>query len=71
MRSRGYGLKGRTAYSNYTFDRRDQWALGALVIVGGYVLISSLRGAMYFRYYLSMKGHETSALMISALFFMP
>lgn len=69
MRSRGYGLKGRTAYSNYTFDRRDQWALGALVIVGGYVLISSLRGAMYFRYYPSMKGHETSALMISALFF--
>ncbi|MDU0205416.1 energy-coupling factor transporter transmembrane component T [Paenibacillus sp. MAH-36] len=67
MRSRGYGLKGRTAYSNYTFDRRDQWALGALTIVGGYVLISSLCGAMYFRYYPSMKGHGLSAFTISAL----
>ncbi len=37
MRSRGYGLPGRTAYSNYRFDARDRAAMltiaGLLVVV--------------------------------------
>lgn len=43
MRSRGYGLKGRTSFSNYRFDKRDAGMLAlmftlTLVIVAGAVL---------------------------------
>jgi energy-coupling factor transport system permease protein len=31
MRSRGYGLSGRTHYSNYRFDVRDWWMLALIV----------------------------------------
>jgi energy-coupling factor transport system permease protein len=36
MRCRGYGLKGRTAFSNYRFDKRDQ---AALAVIFGLVLL--------------------------------
>ena len=32
MKSRGYGLTGRTAYSNYVFDKRDVTALIYLAV---------------------------------------
>ena len=35
MRSRGYGLPGRTAFSIYRFDRRDKSALLFLLFCGG------------------------------------
>lgn len=56
MKSRGYGLPGRTAYSNFTFDRRDGLVLGCIVFLGGYVLAGSLLGGLAFRYFPSMKG---------------
>ncbi|MDD9271197.1 energy-coupling factor transporter transmembrane component T [Paenibacillus sp. GCM10023248] len=68
MRSRGYGLKGRTAYSNYTFDRRDRRALCALGVCGGYCILNAMRGTLYFRYFPSMKGHDMSLLTVSTLF---
>jgi energy-coupling factor transport system permease protein len=33
MKSRGYGLKGRTAYSNYRFDARDRILLIILIVL--------------------------------------
>lgn len=33
MRCRGYGLKGRTAFSNYRFDRRDGILLGIMALL--------------------------------------
>ena len=36
MRCRGYGLKGRTAFSNYHFDKRDK---AALAVIFGLVLL--------------------------------
>jgi len=39
MRSRGYGLKGRTAYSNYRFDARDRAALAFLLAAIALVLV--------------------------------
>ena len=38
MKSRGYGLKGRTAFSIYRFDRRDRLALGWLLFCGIMIL---------------------------------
>lgn len=38
MKSRGYGLPGRTSFSMFRFDRRDQWLslimIGLLIVVG-------------------------------------
>jgi energy-coupling factor transport system permease protein len=56
MKSRGYGLPGRTAFSLYRFDRRDQAALlylllCSLVIVGG-----ALLGGLRWRYYPTVQG---------------
>ena len=38
MRSRGYGLPGRTCFSIYRLDRRDKGLLGWLALSGGYVV---------------------------------
>ncbi|MEI3063943.1 MAG: ATP-binding cassette domain-containing protein [Oscillospiraceae bacterium] len=51
MRSRGYGLPGRTAFSIYRFDDRDKTALAWLIFCGAYILSGWLAGGTYFRYY--------------------
>ncbi|GLX68068.1 energy-coupling factor transporter transmembrane component T [Paenibacillus glycanilyticus] len=61
MRSRGYGLPGRTAFSLFRFDRRDGYAITAIAVVGGYTLIGSYSHAMYYRYFPSMNGVELTA----------
>ena len=38
MRSRGYGLPGRTAFSIYRFDDRDKAALAWLIFCGAYLI---------------------------------
>lgn len=61
MRSRGYGLRGRTAFSLFRFDRRDRSALAFLTLIGGYVITGAYAGAMHVRYFPSMRGVELSA----------
>lgn len=39
MKSRGYGLKGRSAYSNYHFTKRDFNVIAALFLLGVYFLL--------------------------------
>ncbi len=56
MRGRGYGLKGRTAFSIFRFDSRDKKALAVIGGLGTYVIIGSWFGGMYWRYFPSMKG---------------
>lgn len=51
MKGRGYGLPGRTAFSLYRFDRRDRAVLLWLLVLGGVLLLLSLLGAAYVRYY--------------------
>ncbi|WP_235550516.1 energy-coupling factor transporter transmembrane component T [Paenibacillus sp. Soil750] len=65
MKSRGYGLQGRTAFSIFTWDSRDKTALIALVVSGGYILIGAVTKAMYFRYFPSMRGVGLSIYSIS------
>lgn len=60
MKSRGYGLPGRTAFSIFTFDKRDATALFCIVCLAAYVLCGSLLGGMYFSYFPSMKGAGAS-----------
>ena len=51
MRSRGFGLRGRTAFSNYRFDARDRAAMGILAGLFAVVLAGLFAGqntAVYF-----------------------
>lgn len=60
MKARGYGLPGRTAFSIFTFDKRDKIALMYIMFFGMYTLIGSVFGGVYFRYFPSMKSIELS-----------
>ena len=68
MRSRGYGLPGRTAFSIYRFDDRDKNVLAWLIFCGTYILSGWLAGGMYFRYYPTVKTALWTPLMISFMF---
>ena len=51
MKSRGYGLPGRTAFSIYRLDDRDKQALLFLSFCGLYLLAGSLSNAFGFLYF--------------------
>jgi len=50
MKSRGYGLPGRTAFSIYRFDRRDKKALLFLLLCGGGIITGAVFGKLKFVY---------------------
>jgi energy-coupling factor transport system permease protein len=56
MKSRGYGLPGRTAFSIYRFDKRDRAILLWLLVLGGYILVGWLTGNMAWQYVLVIQG---------------
>lgn len=60
MKSRGYGIPGRTAFSIFTFDKRDKKAFLCILILGIYTFVGNLMGGMYFRYFPSVKSAELS-----------
>ncbi len=68
MKSRGYGLPGRTSFSIFTFDKRDQKALICIFVLGTYTFVGSLMGGTYFRYFPSMKSADPSPFGISVFF---
>ena len=55
MRSRGYGLPGRSAFSIYRFDSRDKAAMLWLGFCLWYIVFGWISGGFYFRYYPSIK----------------
>ena len=61
MKSRGYGLPGRSAFSIYQFDRRDRFALLWLFACCAYIVVGWIKGAAYWRYFPSAKGVEFGA----------
>ncbi len=56
MKSRGYGLKGRTAFSIYRFDRRDTYALLWLLFCGIFIVSGWAAGVLQWRYYPTIGG---------------
>ena len=56
MRSRGYGLPGRTAFSIYRFDSRDRAALLWLLFCLVYLLSGALAGGFYWRWFPTVRG---------------
>ena len=65
MKSRGYGLKGRTAFSIYRFDDRDKLALLYLGFCGFYLLTGSMISAFGFRYFPSIRYIGLNAVTLS------
>ena len=65
MKSRGYGLSGRTAFSVFTFDKRDKKALVCILILGIYTFVGNLMGEIHFVYFPVMKAADISIFGIS------
>lgn len=65
MRSRGYGLKGRSAFSIYRFDDRDKMAMLYLAFCGFYLLSGSMVSAFRFRYFPSIRYISLNTVTIS------
>lgn len=55
MKSRGYGLKGRSAFSVYSFDSRDKTMLLFLLACTGYIIAGAALDGLYWRYFPTMK----------------
>lgn len=71
MKSRGYGLKGRTFYSPYQFTGRDRYALFWLFFCGLILFCASLSGAFSWRWYPSVRGtlFETKNICLEIFYF--
>lgn len=65
MKSRGYGLRGRTAFSIFKFDKRDAAALICIMLTAVYVAAGSITGSVKFRYFPSIQSAELSIFGIS------
>ncbi len=65
MKSRGYGLPGRTAFSIYRFDDRDRAALAWLLFCGFYIACGWIAKGLYWRYYPTVKGAAATPLTVS------
>ena len=56
MKSRGYGLRGRTAFSIYRFDERDRNMMCWLGFCGLFLLAGGIAHGFDFRYFPSVRG---------------
>lgn len=69
MKSRGYGLPGRTAFSLYCFDSRDKAVL-CWLLAGGFCIFSGwASGSFIWRYYPSIKGAGLTPQAVCAYLF--
>jgi len=59
MKSRGYGLPGRTAFSIFRFERRDRFALLFLLLCGAYILPGAALGGLKYLYFPTIAGAWT------------
>ena len=60
MKSRGYGLPGRTAFALYRFDRRDGALLALVLGLSAYVAVGMSAGIMRFVWFPAVKGNTLS-----------
>jgi len=60
MKSRGYGLPGRSAFSIFRFDRRDRYTLIFLLLCGAYVITGAALGGLRYLYFPLAMGTWTS-----------
>lgn len=77
MKSRGHGLKGRTAFSIYRLGKRDVITLITIILIGTVIVVMSVLKIAKFRYFPSLKGDIFNAesiiyyILYSALMLLP
>lgn len=64
MKSRGYGLRGRTNFSIYRFDTRDKMMLAMMLAMGAVLVGGVLTKEVRFLYYPVMTMNETTAFAV-------
>ena len=65
MKSRAYGLPGRTAFSIYTLEERDKYALAWFGFCGVYIICGWIAGLLRFYYYPVVKAAPVTAFSVS------
>lgn len=65
MKSRGYGLPKRTAYSNYRLCKRDAAVFLYIVILSLYIIVGAFFEMLYFKYFPFIRKAEISVYGIS------
>lgn len=65
MKSRGYGLIGRTSFTTYRFLWRDFRMSLLLLVEGLYLIIGKINGAIYWVYYPQMEGNAWNVYSVS------
>jgi len=60
MKARGYGLPGRTAFSIFSFNRRDGYALAYITLCAAVIFTGAATGALRFRYFPAIQVHEVT-----------
>ena len=68
MKARGYGLSGRTAYSNFVFDKRDTISLVIILILATYIIFGISKNSMYVSYFPVFATNKLSIFDISIYF---
>ncbi|MBQ8236668.1 MAG: energy-coupling factor transporter transmembrane protein EcfT [Oscillospiraceae bacterium] len=66
MKSRGYGVQGRTAFSIYLFEKRDGITLAVLALLSAGAAVPHLSGLMGWTYYPSLSGAIFGPVQITA-----
>ena len=67
MKSRGYGLPGRTAFAIYRLEKRDKVLLTLLCVLSVYMVFLALSGAMVWQYYPFIRGGALTPAGISGV----
>jgi energy-coupling factor transport system permease protein len=67
MKSRGYGLPGRTAFAIYRLEKRDKVLLALLCVLSVYMVFLALSGAMVWQYYPFIRGGALTPAGISGV----
>lgn len=60
MKSRGYGLDGRTAFSVFKLNSRDTAAMIFIIVLGLYIFAGAAAGTTAFRYFPDIGGADMS-----------
>lgn len=68
MKSRGYGLGGRTAFSIYRFCKRDGWLLAVIALLLAGVVIPAALGQLDWVYYPRIAGPLVGTAQLVAYF---
>lgn len=66
MKSRGYGLTGRTAWSIYRFSRRDRVALAVFGVLCAGAVVPCVMGLTGWEFYPAMTGQLTGPIQLLA-----